>query len=96
MSENKVKPLEWRAIEVARTDADPMTEPTGDYEAQSQVGAYSIEMYFGTDSYGWAVYDRDDNCIGDCDTPEGAMKAAQDHFNALILSALIPETHTED
>ncbi len=87
-AEVAVKPLEWRAIERARSDEDPRTEETGDHEATSPFGEYYIECGFGSDSYVWSVSFCGD-FLTDKDDPEAAKSAAQSDFETRIRSALV-------
>jgi len=90
----RVKPLVWEEITHARSDEDPTREPSGDYEAVTPVGTYYIEMYFGTDSYGWDVSFNGDH-VADRDDPDDAKAVALTHFNQIILSALEPTPSTD-
>jgi hypothetical protein len=83
----RVRKLEWHEVTTARSAEDPTQEPTGDYEALSPVGTYYVQMYFGTDSYGWNVM-LDHNDVADKDDPEDAKAAAQADYERRILSAL--------
>jgi len=82
-----VRKLEWHEVTTARSAEDPTQEPTGDYEAVSPVGIYYIQMYFGTDSYGWNVMLNHDD-ISDKDDPEDAKAAAQADYETRVLAAL--------
>jgi hypothetical protein len=83
----RVRKLEWEEVTTARIAEDPTLEPTGDYEALSPVGIYYVQMYFGTDSYGWNVM-LDYNDVADKDDPEDAKAAAQADYERRVLSAL--------
>jgi len=84
-----VKALEWVEITQARSAEDPRHEPTGSYEATTPFGIYSVEMYFGSDSYGWQVTFGIEETIADCDDPNNAKAAAQADFERRIISALV-------
>ena len=86
----KVKALEWEPVMTARSREDPTPEETGDCETVCAVGVYYIEMYFGSDSYGWRVTLNGTDDIADKDDPEAAKAAAQADYEARILSALEP------
>lgn len=90
----KVKALEWHAVERARSDEDPRTEATGDHTATTPFGCYYIEMYFGSDSYGWEA-SFNGIPIADKDDPEAAKAAAQQDYETRILSALASATDAE-
>lgn len=87
-----VKPLDWQTTYVDRGDGQK--EESG-WEADNGFNQwYSVEMYFGTDSYGWQVkFDCD--VIADHDDPERAKAAAQEHFASRILSRLTPSIGAE-
>ena len=93
-AEVRVKPLVWEEITQARSDEDPTREPSGDYEAVTPVGTYYIEMYFGTNSYGWDVSFNGDH-VADRDDPDDAKAAAQADYERRILSALEPTPSTD-
>lgn len=80
-----VKPLDWREVTSPREDGPP--EPTGDFDAISPIGTYYIEMYFGSDSYGWEA-SLNGEPVADKDNPEDAKAAAQVDYEARIRSAL--------
>lgn len=86
----KVKTLEWEPVMTARSREDTTSEETGDCETVCAVGVYYIEMYFGSDSYGWRVTLNGTDDIADKDDPEAAKTAAQADYEARILSALEP------
>ena len=82
-----VKPLDWQTTYVNRGDGQK--EESG-WEADNGFNQwYSVEMYFGADSYGWRVM-FDCDVIADHDDPERAKAAAQEHFASRILSRLTP------
>jgi hypothetical protein len=82
-----VKPLDWQTTYVDRGDGQK--EESG-WEADNGFNQwYSVETYFGTDSYGWRVM-FDCDVIADHDDPERAKAAAQEHFASRILSRLTP------
>lgn len=85
-----VKPLEWEPVLAARSKEDPTPEETGEYETVCAVGVYYIEMYFGSDSYGWCVTLNGADDIADKDDPDDAKAAAQADYEARIRSALVP------
>ena len=83
-----VKPLEWDEITEQRSAEEPIHEHTGDYEAITPIGNYYIEMYFGSDSYGWEVRLDSVGKVADCDDPDTAKAAAQADHESRILAAL--------
>ena len=69
--------LDWQETFTDRGDGSK--DQTG-WEADSGFGSwYSVEQYFGSDSYGWETK-FDCEVISDHDDPEQAKKAAQDDF----------------
>ena len=84
----RVKPLEWSETEIARGDG--LHEHDGGYEAITSIGTYRIEMYFGSDSYGWEVTLATVGKVADCDDPDTAKAAAQADYESRILAALDP------
>lgn len=89
MGEVKVKALEWVEVTSPREDGPP--EPIGEYVAETPFGSYYIDMYFGTDSYGWSAnFEASDIDGSDSDSPEKAKAAAQADYERGILSALHP------
>lgn len=81
--------LDWQEILTDRGDGS--SDVTG-WEADSGFGPwYSVEQYFGSDSYGWLV-DYDAVQIGDFDDPDRAKKCAQDDFAKRVAAALSPDT----
>lgn len=89
MGEVRVKALEW--VEVTSTREDGPPEPIGEYVAETPFGSYYIDMYFGTDSYGWSAnFEASDIDGSDSDSPEKAKAAAQADYERGILSALHP------
>lgn len=87
--------LDWQETVIDRGDGT--TEPDG-WEADSGFGChYSIEMYFGSDSFGWQVkFDYD--VIGDADDPSVAKAIAQEDFErrAKAILALSPSAPARD
>jgi len=87
----EIKPLEWEEVTSQREDGPP--EPIGEYVASTPFGSYYIDMYFGSDSYGWSANFEASYVEGsDKDNPDAAKDAAQRDYEARILSALLP-TH---
>lgn len=80
-----IRPLDWQETFVDRGDG---SKDQSGWEADNGFnGWYSIEMYFGSDSYGWSVQ-FDTDVIGDFDDPDRAKAAAQKHFEQRISLAL--------
>ena len=84
-----VKPLEWHAITSPREDGPP--EPTGDIEANTMIGEYSVcfdedEAVAGTPWCCWSPVE----CVGHFADFEAAKSAAQADYSARIMSALEP------
>ena len=82
----KVKPLVWAELEAERGDG--FSEPSGDWESESIVGCYSINMGFGTDSYIWSAYRGEVEFISCHDDLDTAKTAAQADYERRILEAL--------
>ena len=84
---SRVSELVWEPVEQTRSDADPSTEITG-WEAETPFGTfYRIDMYFGSDAYGFSVcYDNDG--IGDADSVDAARHVAQTDFTNRINSVI--------
>ena len=86
MGEVRVKALEWVQVTSPREDGPP--EPIGEYVAETPFGSYYIDMYFGTDSYGWSAnFEASDIDGSDSDSPEKAKAAARMGWKAGILHA---------
>ena len=81
-----VKPLVWKELEQDRGDGT--TDLTGDHEAVSCVGAYSIALSFGSDSYYWSVALNADEIGHSFDDLGYAKAAAQADHDARIRSAI--------
>jgi len=82
------RPLDWQETFVDRGDGSQ--EPSG-WEADSGFGWYSIQMYFGSDSYGWQVM-FDCDVIADRDDPDGAKSDAQANFEEKVRACLLSAT----
>lgn len=80
-----VKPLEW--VEFEENRGDGTFEPSGDFESESQIGTYTVEMGWGSDSYYWDVM-LSAVIVCTKDDPDAAKAAAQADYEARILSAL--------
>lgn len=83
-SNGEVKRLEWIETFVDRGDGG---QDQSGFEADSCFGWYSIEMYFGSDSYGWQVK-FDCEVIADKDDPDDAKAAGQADFDRRIRSVV--------
>jgi hypothetical protein len=82
-----VLPLNWIETFIDRGDG---SQDSSGWEAESGFGPfYTIEMYFGSDSYGWEVL-FDSAPIGDFDDPDKAKAFAQTDFAKRVLAALQP------
>ena len=82
-----VKPLVWSAVTVDRGDGS--YDETGGFEADTPIGSYDIDIGFGSDCYYWSVQSPDGFDIGsNFDDPDNAKAAAQDDYDARILSAI--------
>lgn len=87
----KVKPLEWREVTSPREDGPP--EPTGEVEADTLIGCYSISIDGAAVDEGgvgwkWSAWTPFDSLghFGDLDE---AKSAAQADYEARVLSALV-------
>jgi hypothetical protein len=81
-----IKQLDWREIFTDRGDG---SKDHAGWEAASGFGVwYSIEQYFGSDSYGWEAK-LDYEVLSDHDDPDLAKQAAQDDFEQRIYSAVV-------
>lgn len=75
----KVRALDWE--ETSEERGDGSVETLG-WEADDGNGDwYTVEQYFGSDSYGWRVKFIHD-FVADCDDPDTAKARAQEHFEA--------------
>jgi hypothetical protein len=93
-----VKGLEWREITSPREDGP--AEPTGDVEANTMIGEYSVCFDSDEDvaDSPWCAW-APDECIGHFADPAEARAAAQTDFEARILSTLagpIPEAPADE
>ena len=84
-----IKPLVWEAIELNRGDGT--SDITGDLEAVSAFGVYSIRIGFGSDCYYWFVeFDRIE--IGrNFEDLTYAQAAAQAHHVAAVTACIDPD-----
>ena len=83
----RVKPLVWVAIEDDRGDGS--SDLTGGWAADSEIGAYVIDIGWGSDCYYWSVQSPDGFDIGsDFDDLTLAVAAAQADYTARIIAAL--------
>jgi hypothetical protein len=80
----EVKSLVWHETFVDRGDG---SKEVNGWEADSGFGYYLIEMYMGSDSYGFELK-FDCEVIADHDDPDQAKASAQSHFAKRIISAL--------
>lgn len=87
----KVKPLEWEQIMSPREDGP--AEPTGDIEAITMIGEYSVcfDTDEGVTDIPWCCWSPVEN-IGHFYDFDAAKDAAQADYEARILGALEP-TH---
>ena len=85
----ETEPVAWLPVMVDRSREDPTPEETGEYETVCAVGVYYIDMYFGSDSYGWRVTLNGADDIADKDDPDAAKAAAQADYEQRIRSALV-------
>lgn len=77
VAQGALRRLDWQETFTDRGDGSK--DQTG-WEADSGFGSwYSVEQYFGSDSYGWETKFYCE-VISDHDDPEQAKKAAQDDF----------------
>jgi hypothetical protein len=82
---SEIRPLDWKET---FTDCGDGSKDHAGWEADSGFGSwYSVDMYFGTDSYGWEV-SFDCGIVGDFDDPEKAKAAAQADFEQRVRAAL--------
>lgn len=81
----QVRKLDWQETYADRGDGGK--DHTG-WEAENGFGEYyTVEMYFGSDSYGWQV-NFDYTMLGDFDDPERGKACAQADFERRILACL--------
>ena len=86
----EVKPLEWQELASPREDGPQ--EPTGDIEAVTMIGEYSVcvdddAVADGGPDWRWCVWSPVEN-LGHFGDLAEAQAAAQAHYRARILSAI--------
>jgi hypothetical protein len=85
----KVKKLEWVAVEEDRGDG--VSDLTGGWTADTEIGLYVIDIGWGSDGYYWSVQSPDGFDIGsDFDDLIYAQESAQADYSARIIAALDP------
>lgn len=81
------RPLDWQETFTDRGDGSK--DLTG-WEAETHFGTwYSVEQYFGSDSYAWHVK-HDFDVVADCDDPDQAQAAAQADFEKRVRAVVQP------
>jgi hypothetical protein len=85
-----VKPLVWRELTADRGDG--AREPNGDWEAETPLGFYEIEMIWVGEIAVWGLtYGTGNGYIGgDWHSPDDAKAAAQADYETRVRSALSP------
>ena len=86
--EVKIKPLEWTGLLSPREDGP--AEPTGDIEAATLIGEYSVclDEDEGVSETPWCAWSPVEN-IGHFESLEAAKAAAQSDYETRIRSALV-------